>query len=72
MAKNEIYALIHMLAGRGLGILLASSELPEVLAVCHRVIVLCEGCCTGEFARGEATAELLMQAALPRTLARLA
>ena len=72
MAKNEIYALIHMLAGRGLGILLASSELPEVLAVCHRVIVLCEGRCTGEFARGEATAELLMQAALPRTLARRA
>jgi ribose transport system ATP-binding protein len=72
MAKNEIYALIHMLAGRGLGILLASSELPEVLAVCHRVIVLCEGCCTGEFASGEATAELLMQAALPRTLARRA
>jgi ABC-type sugar transport system ATPase subunit len=72
MAKNEIYALIHMLAGRGLGILLASSELPELLAVCHRVIVLCEGYCTGEFVRGEATAELLMQAALPRTLARRA
>jgi len=70
MAKNEIYALIHLLAGRGLGILLASSELPEVLAVCHRVIVLCEGCCTGEFTRAEATAELLMQAALPRNLAR--
>ena len=72
MARNEIYALIHMLAGRGLGILLASSELPEVLAVCHRVIVMCEGCCTGEFARGDATAELLMQAALPRALARQA
>jgi ribose transport system ATP-binding protein len=72
MARNEIYALIHMLAGQGLGILLASSELPEVLAVCHRVIVMCEGCCTGEFTRGDATAESLMQAALPRSLARQA
>ena len=72
MAKNEIYGLIHMLAGQGLGILLASSELPEVLAICHRIIVLCEGCCTGEFTRGEATPELLMQAALPGKSARRA
>jgi ribose transport system ATP-binding protein len=65
-AKNEIYGLIHALAKEGLAVLMASSELPEVLAVCDRIIVMCEGRKTAEFARAEATPELLMNAALPR------
>jgi len=65
-AKNEIYGLIHALAEEGLAVLIASSELPEVLAVCDRIVVMCEGRKTAEFARAEATPESLMNAALPR------
>jgi ribose transport system ATP-binding protein len=65
-AKSEIYTLIHELAANGLSVILASSELPEVLAVCDRIVVLCEGRKTGEFTRTDATPELLMKAALPR------
>jgi ribose transport system ATP-binding protein len=65
-AKNEIYALIHDLAASGLGVILASSELPEILAVCDRIIVLSEGRKTAELTRAEATPEVLMNAALPR------
>jgi ribose transport system ATP-binding protein len=68
--KNELYGLIQEFAAEGLGILLASSELPEVMALCDRIIVMCEGAKTGEFARGEATAEMLLQAALPRNAPR--
>jgi len=68
-AKNELYGLIQEFAAEGLGVLLASSELPEVLALCDRIIVMCEGAKTGEFARGAATAEMLLQAALPRHMA---
>jgi ribose transport system ATP-binding protein len=64
--KNEIYALIHELAAGGLAVILASSELPEVLALSDRIMVMCEGRKTGEFTRAEATAEVLLQAALPR------
>jgi ribose transport system ATP-binding protein len=63
--KNEIYSLIRELAAGGLAVLMASSELPEILAVCDRIIVLCKGRKTGEFTHDEATPELLMRAALP-------
>lgn len=46
-AKDEIYTLIGKLADEGISIILASSELPEFLAVCDRVMVLCEGRLTG-------------------------
>lgn len=46
-AKDEIYTLIGRLADSGISILLASSEIPEFLAVCDRVMVLCEGRITG-------------------------
>ena len=62
-AKQEIYAQINALASDGLGIVLVSSELPEVLAMSDRVIVLHEGRVTGEFARKEATAEAVMSCA---------
>jgi ribose transport system ATP-binding protein len=64
-AKREIYALIDQLAHAGLGVLMASSELPELLGIADRIIVLCEGRVAGEFARGKATEEALLKAALP-------
>ncbi|HEX6100715.1 MAG TPA: ATP-binding cassette domain-containing protein [Thermoanaerobaculia bacterium] len=62
-AKQEIYAQINRLAGEGLGIVLVSSELPEVLAMADRVLVLHEGRVTGEFTRKEASAEAVMTCA---------
>jgi D-xylose transport system ATP-binding protein len=62
-AKQEIYAQINRLACEGLGIVLVSSELPEVLAMSDRVLVLHEGRVTGELARGEATPEAVMHCA---------
>jgi D-xylose transport system ATP-binding protein len=62
-AKQEIYAQINRLAESGLAIVLVSSELPEVLGLAHRVIVLHEGRITGEFTRAEATPEAVMSCA---------
>jgi len=62
-AKQEIYAEINKLAKEGLAIVLVSSELPEVLGLSDRVIVLHEGKMTGEFTRSEATPEKVMAAA---------
>ena len=64
-AKREIYAFIHELARAGLGIMLVSSELPEVLALCDRVMVMCEGRKTAELFRDEMTPERVLAAALP-------
>jgi ribose transport system ATP-binding protein len=64
-AKREIYGLIEELVRSGLGVVLVSSELPEILAVADRIMVLCEGRVTGEFMRAEATEENLMRAAVP-------
>jgi len=62
-AKQEIYAQINRLAESGLAIVLVSSELPEVLGLADRVIVLHEGRVTGEFSRAEATPEAVMSCA---------
>ena len=62
-AKQEIYAEINKLARTGMAIVLVSSELPEVLGLSDRVIVLLEGRMTGEFTRDEATPEKVMAAA---------
>jgi D-xylose transport system ATP-binding protein len=62
-AKQEIYAQINQLAASGLAIVLVSSELPEVLGLSDRVIVLHEGRVTGEFTRAEATPEAVMYCA---------
>jgi D-xylose transport system ATP-binding protein len=62
-AKQEIYAQINRLAERGLAIVLVSSELPEVLGLSDRIIVLHEGRITGEFMRSEATPEAVMSCA---------
>ena len=62
-AKQEIYAEINKLAKEGLAIVLVSSELPEVLGLSDRVIVLREGRVAGEFTRRDATPEKVMAAA---------
>jgi ABC-type sugar transport system ATPase subunit len=62
-AKAEIYTLIRRLVAQGMAILLTSSELPELLTVSDRIIVLCEGRLTAELSRAEATEETIMHAA---------
>jgi ribose transport system ATP-binding protein len=62
-AKAEIYTLIRRLVTQGMAILMTSSELPELLSVSDRIIVLCEGRLTAELARAEATEEAIMHAA---------
>jgi D-xylose transport system ATP-binding protein len=65
-AKQEIYAQINRLASEGLAIVLVSSELPEVLGLSDRILVLHEGKLTGEFTRAEATPESVMACATGR------
>jgi ribose transport system ATP-binding protein len=64
-AKQEIYELVFMLASRGLGIVVVSSEMPELLLLSDRVLVMCEGRQTGILPRGEATQEAIMRLAAP-------
>lgn len=62
-AKNEIYRLINDLASEGLGVLVVSSELPEIMAISDRILVMSNGRLTGEFTRREATENEIMKAA---------
>jgi ribose transport system ATP-binding protein len=62
-AKKEIYDIMNRLAQEGVAILMISSELPEVLGMSDRVLVMHEGRITGSFSRAEATQELIMHAA---------
>jgi len=65
-AKEEIYLLINELAASGLAVVVISSELPEVIGICDRIITLCEGRLTGEISKEEATQEILLAAATNR------
>jgi len=65
-AKSEIYKLLHALAAEGKAIVMISSELPEILRMSHRIVVMCEGRLTGEIAANEATQEKIMQLATQR------
>lgn len=65
-AKSEIYKLLNDLAAQGRAIIVISSELPEVLQLSHRVLVMCEGRVTGEVRGDEATQESLMALATRR------
>jgi ABC-type sugar transport system ATPase subunit len=62
-AKAEIYALIRSLADDGAAILMASSDMPELMGLCDRILVMCEGRMTGELSRGEATQERILDLA---------
>jgi rhamnose transport system ATP-binding protein len=61
-AKAEVHALISQIAGRGVGVILISSELPEILGMSDRILVFCQGRITGTFQRGEADQEKIMHA----------
>jgi ribose transport system ATP-binding protein len=65
-AKSEIYKLLNDLAHQGKSIIMISSELPEVLRMSHRIIVMCEGRITGELSAAEATQEGIMKYATQR------
>jgi ribose transport system ATP-binding protein len=59
-AKREIYQLMNELTERGVAIIMVSSELPEVLGMSDRIVVVHEGQISGELAREEATQENIM------------
>ncbi|MEU8661656.1 ATP-binding cassette domain-containing protein, partial [Actinoplanes philippinensis] len=60
-AKYEIYGIIQRLADEGKGVVLISSELPELIGLCDRIYTVAEGTITGEVARRDADPELLMK-----------
>jgi ribose transport system ATP-binding protein len=66
-AKSEIYRLLNDLAQQGKSIIMISSELPEILRMSHRIVVMCEGRITGELTAAEATQEGIMKLATQRT-----
>jgi ribose transport system ATP-binding protein len=70
-AKSEIYRLLNDLAQQGKAIIMISSELPEILRMSHRVIIMCEGRITGEMSITEATQEQIMKFATQRTVSIL-
>ncbi|MDO4549160.1 MAG: sugar ABC transporter ATP-binding protein [Clostridia bacterium] len=65
-AKAEIYSLINKHAMEGIGIIVVSSELPEIIGIADGIITLCEGRITGNFTRGDVTQEKLLYAATLR------
>jgi ribose transport system ATP-binding protein len=62
-AKAELYMLMDKLCREGIGIIITSSEMPELLTNCDRILVLSEGCLTAEFSREEATEHKILEAA---------
>lgn len=62
-AKREIYQLMNELAERGVPIIMVSSDLPEVLGVSDRIMVMHEGRIAGQLSREEASQEKVMQLA---------
>lgn len=71
-AKAELYHLIHDLCRAGIGAIVTSSELPELLILCDRILVLCEGRLTGEFTREQFSEQAIMEAATRREPAPVA
>src|SRR5258708_16587855 len=63
-AKAEIYHIINELAGRGLAVLIASSELPELIGQCDRILTLCRGRIAGLFEKEDFDEHRLLAAAL--------
>jgi len=61
-AKYEIYCIINELAEAGRGVVVISSEMPELLGICDRICVMNDGAFVGEFAGAEATQEKIMRA----------
>jgi L-arabinose transport system ATP-binding protein len=64
-ARNEIYRIIHEVAAAGCAVIVVSSELPEVLGIADRVLVMRDGQISGELARAEASETAVLRLALP-------
>lgn len=62
--RFEIYRIIHQLAKDGLGIIVISSDMQELLGICDRIVVMCQGRITGELDRTSATQERIMELAM--------
>lgn len=71
-AKHEVHRLVRELAAQGSAVLLISSELPEILSLSDRILVLCEGSIRGELNAQEANQEQLLKLALPEETRRSA
>jgi len=63
-SKIEVFRLMNQLIKKGVGIIMISSELPEVMAMSDRILVMCRGSFSAEFQRGEATQEDLLRCAV--------
>ena len=70
-AKAEVHALIARLAEEGLEILMISSELPEILGMSNRILVMQSGRIVAEMPRDEATEETILAAATGQSMARI-
>ncbi len=67
-AKNEIYELVAQLANDGISVLVISSEIPEILAIADRILVMAEGRITANFSSAEATENKIMNACIPENI----
>ena len=68
-AKAAIYEIMGELAQQGYAIIMISSEMPEILGMCDRIVVMCEGRVTGELSRAEATQEKILELAMSKQAA---
>ena len=66
-AKHEIYNLIYQLASKGIAVLFASSDLPEVMGLADRIVVMREGAIAGELLHDAATEQQTLSLAMPKT-----
>ena len=66
-AKAEIYAIMGELAQKGYAIILISSEMPEILGMSDRIVIMCNGRKTGELSREEATQERILELAMEKS-----
>jgi rhamnose transport system ATP-binding protein len=66
-AKAAIYEIMGELAKQGYAIIMISSEMPEILGMSDRIVVMCDGRVTGELKRGEATQEGILEKAMAKT-----
>lgn len=66
-AKAEIYQIMGELAKKGYGIILISSEMPEILGMSDRIVVMCNGQVTGELKREDATQEKILELAMEKS-----
>jgi ribose transport system ATP-binding protein len=68
-AKHEIYQLMNEWTAQGIAIILITSEMPELLMLSDRIVVMHRGRCTAEFSREQATPEKILAAAMGSTSA---